>query len=85
MSLVAIGPTIDRSVIGIMVDFANAVPHYLESGAWDETTLCVVEDRLADNPCYAGRSAGAVIFPAKKARQLLRAKWELADRADPTE
>src|SRR5688572_18645646 len=30
MASVAIGPTVDRSVLGIMVDFAKAVPYYLE-------------------------------------------------------
>jgi hypothetical protein len=75
MAPVAIGPTVDGSVLGIMVDFARAVPYHLEPGRWDETTLLRVEDRLAKNPCYAGRSVDEVVFPEKKAPELLRAKW----------
>ena len=33
MASVAVGPTVDRSVLGIMVDFAKAVPYHLEPGA----------------------------------------------------
>lgn len=75
---VGIGPTIDRSVLGIMVDFARAVPYYLEPGQWNEKTLELVEERLAETPCHADRSADHVIFPNKKAPDLLYEKW-LAD------
>jgi hypothetical protein len=76
---VAVGPTIDRSVLGIMVDFAKAVPYHLESGHWSEATLQLVEERLAETPCHAARSSDRVIFPERKAPDLLRAKW-LANR-----
>ena len=46
MQPVTVGPTVDRSVVGIMVDFAKAVPYYLARDAWDETTL----DRWLTNP-----------------------------------
>ena len=78
MRPVAIGPTIDRSVLGIMIDFAKAVPHYLEPGQWNEGTLERVEERLAETPCHAAKSADRVIFPDKKAPDLLHSKW-LAD------
>jgi hypothetical protein len=79
MTPVAIGPTVDRSVLGIMVDFAKSVPYYLEPGHWNEGTLRLVEERLAETPCHAGRPFDGVIFPEKKASEVLIAKW-LANR-----
>ena len=79
MDPVVIGPTVDRSVLGIMVDFAKAVPYHLEAGRWNDDTLELVEARLAETPCHAARSADRVIFPEKKAPDLLRSKW-LANR-----
>jgi uncharacterized protein DUF6933 len=75
MGAVVIGQTIDRSVLGIMVDFAKGIPYYLEPRRWDETTLRMVEQRLAETPCHAARSSDRVIFPETKAPELLRAKW----------
>ena len=75
MNPVVVGPTIDRSVVGIMVDFAKAVPYHLEPGRWDDATLRLVEERLAETPCHAGRALDGVIFPEKKAPELLMAKW----------
>ena len=49
MSPVAVDATIDRSVVGIMVDFAKSIPYHLAPGAWDESTLAFVEARLAEN------------------------------------
>jgi hypothetical protein len=79
MRPVVIGPTVDRSVLGIMVDFARAVPFHLEPGQWNEDTLQAVEMRLAETPCHAAKSVDRVIFPEKKAPDLLRSKW-LANR-----
>ena len=75
MHPVVVGSTIDRSVLGIMVDFAKAVPYHLEPGQWNEDTLELVEARLSETPCHAGRSADRVIFPKKKAPDLLCSKW----------
>ena len=75
MSSVVVAPTLDRSVLGIMVDFAKAVPYYLDPGAWSEPTLRVVEERLAETPCHASRAFNSVVFPEKRAPELLRAKW----------
>lgn len=72
---VVVGPTIDRSVLGIMVDFAKAIPYYGRDGQWTAENLAVVEDRLAETPCHAALSADRVIFPNRKAAELLRAKW----------
>ena len=71
---VRIGATVDRSVLGIMVDFAKGVPYYLDV-EWDDAALEVVEDRLAETPCHAGKASERVIFPDKKTRELLAAKW----------
>jgi hypothetical protein len=75
MSPVRIGATVDRSVLGSMADFANSVPYYLEADGWDDGALRVVEDRLAETPCRAGKPSDQVIFPDKKAPELLTAKW----------
>jgi hypothetical protein len=75
MHPVVIGPTVDRSVLGIMVDFARALAYHLEPGQWNEDTLELVEGRLAETPCHATRSADRVIFPERKAPDLLHSKW----------
>jgi Domain of unknown function (DUF6933) len=84
MTPVEIGPTVDRSVLGIMVDFAKSVPYELEPGCWNESTLQLVEDRLAETPCHAGRSFDQVIFPKQKAPELLSAKWLANPSMPPT-
>lgn len=75
MASVTVGPTVDRSVLGTLVDFTKAIPYHLEPGQWDEATLRIVEERLAETPCHAARSFDRVIFPEKKAPDVLRAKW----------
>jgi hypothetical protein len=84
MTPVVIGQTVDRSVLGIMVDFAKSVPYHLEPGQWDETSLRSVEERLAETPCHAGRSSDQVVFPEKKAPELLRSKWLANTPLQPT-
>ena len=79
MAQVEIGPTVDRSVLGIMVDFAKSIPYHLEPGQWNEGTLRLVEERLAETPCHAGRPRDGVIFPERKAPEVLSTKW-LANR-----
>lgn len=75
MTPIFIAPTVDRSVLGIMVDFAKAVPYHLEPGQWNDLTLQAVEDRLAETPCHAARALDRVIFPDKKTPEILQAKW----------
>ncbi len=48
---------------------------YLERGMWDETTLPVVESRLAETPCHASRRLEEVIWPVAAAPKLLEARW----------
>jgi hypothetical protein len=75
MRPVRVGRTLDRSVTGIMVDFAKSVPFHLESGRWSEATLPLVEAQLSETPCYAGKAAGRVIFPDQAAPRLLADRW----------
>ncbi len=75
MSSVTIGATVDRSVLGILVDFAKSVPFHLEPGQWDEHMLPGVEARLAETPCYASGPDSRVIFPERKAPEALMSKW----------
>jgi hypothetical protein len=75
MQPVLVAPTADRSVVGILVDFAKMAPHHLEPGVWDQTTLPFVEARLAETPCHAARPFEDVIFPERKAPELLESTW----------
>lgn len=75
MRPVLVAPTVDRSVVGIMVDFAKSVPFALRRGAWDETTLPFAEARLAETPCHASGRSEDVVFPDRTAPELLLARW----------
>jgi hypothetical protein len=78
MAPVVVAPTEDRSVLGILVEFAKAVPFYLEPGSWDESTLPFVEARLGETPCHAGGREEDVIFPEKAAPAILARRWDVA-------
>jgi hypothetical protein len=71
MSPVITSRTNNRSVMGFMVDFAKAIPYYLEAGAWDDSTLPFVEAKLAETPCHASKRLSEVIWPARAAMALL--------------
>lgn len=75
MRPVVVGPTCDRSVLGILVDFSKSIPYHLPVAAWDLTSLPFVEMQLAKTPCHATRRFEEVIFPDKKARALLEEGW----------
>ncbi len=75
MSQVAIAPTLDRSVLGILVDTAKSVPYYLEAGRWDDTTLPFVEARLAETPWHASKRCIDVVFPYQAAPRLVTDRW----------
>ena len=76
MSPVGVAKTADRSVVGMLVDFAMMIPYHLERGAWDETTLPFVEAKLAKNPCFAGRPGDNTVFPEQATPTLLALKWD---------
>jgi hypothetical protein len=79
MSPVTVAVTVDRSVLGILVEFARMAPDYLKSDIWDESTLPRAEAWLAETPCYASRNSASVIFPEEKASELLAARWGVDD------
>jgi hypothetical protein len=72
---VSVGKTLDRSVIGQLVDFAKALAYYLPVDGWDEAMLRATEERLAETPCRASRPFSEVIFPRQTAIQLLEITW----------
>ena len=75
MAPVRVGPTNDRSVNGILTNFAASVPSYLPINGWDVTTLPFVEANLAMTPCHAGRRWEGVIAADRKTPELLAARW----------
>ncbi len=76
MDPVKVGKTADRSVVGIMVDFAKMVPYIFPPGGWDETWLPLAEEQLQHNPCHAGGRFEEVVFPESKTVDLLVARWQ---------
>jgi hypothetical protein len=80
---VVVAPTVDRSVLGIMVDFAKAVPYYSGDLRTGEG-LRSLEDWLAQTPCHAARATERVVFPDRKAPEVLRAVWLANKPLQPT-
>jgi hypothetical protein len=76
MAQVRLAKTENRSVLGILVDFAKMLPHALPLDYSDRSSLMDAEEFLWDNPCFAGKSSGEVVFPRKKAPDLLRERWD---------
>jgi hypothetical protein len=74
MSSVQIAKTADRSVLGIMVDFAKMLPYALAAGFSDHAGLMEAEEFLWDNPCFAG--SPDVVFPRRRAPDLLSSRWD---------
>lgn len=72
---VEVAKTVDRSVLGVLVDFAKSLPYYVGPGSLDAPALRRAESLLADTPCYAGRSYEQVVFPKRKAPELLGTRW----------
>ena len=54
MRPVVVAPTVDRSVLGVLVDFGKAVPYYFETHAPGENALAGLEAWLEQTPCHAG-------------------------------
>jgi hypothetical protein len=57
-----------------MVDFAKGLPYFISPG-FDDVALGRAEDQLGRTPCHAGKAADRVIFPDRKAPELLIKKW----------
>ncbi len=78
MAPVVVSKTADRSVLGIMVDYAKMIPGYLPVDGWDATTLPFVEAKLEGNPCYAGGPEAGVVFPDQATPRMLLDRWHAA-------
>lgn len=83
MRQVVVAPTVDRSVLGIMVDFAKSVSYYLGDPR-TENGLEGLEDWLAETPCHAALTDERVVFPNRKAPALLEARWQAGTRRGGT-
>lgn len=75
MHPVIVAPTSDRSVNGILVQFAKEVPVHLPIDGWDATSLPFLEAQLAKVPCHASRRFEDVIVPDGRTPDLLAKKW----------
>lgn len=75
MAPVRVGGTVDRSVVGSLVEFTRAVPHYLPIKEWNDTTLSFVEARLGETPCRVTGRMEMTLWPAQGARKLLTDRW----------
>lgn len=75
MDVVKVAPTIDRSVLGTMVDFAKVLPLMLSPDGWDGRDLREAEIRFAETPCRSSGPESDVLFPGRAAHQLLESKW----------
>ena len=75
MSDAVVAPTRDRSILGILVDIGQTVPFHLDAGHWDDSTLPVVEARLAQTPWFAAKSRSEVIFARDEVPRLLIDRW----------
>jgi hypothetical protein len=78
MDPVHVGQTTDRSVLGSMVDFAKAIVAYLPHGTWGEPDLPRVEELLAQTPCRVTRRSEDTLYPDRKTREVLAARWRSA-------
>jgi hypothetical protein len=75
---VHVGPTQDRSVVGILTDFCRTLPYHLATGDWGAAELVEAEDRLAGTPCFASRRFEDTVFPDRKSVELLWRCWSSA-------
>lgn len=75
MTPVFVAPTVDRSVLGILVDTAKSVPFHLAKGHWDDETLPFVEASLAQTPWHVTKRDKNVVFPYQDVPRLLADRW----------
>ena len=79
MDPVVVSRTTSRSVLGSMVDFAYAIPHYPGGPGWGDVALRHAEDMLADTPCRA--STRYSLWPRQRAPELLMSRWNSPQRS----
>lgn len=75
MDRVCVGPTASRSILGSMVDFAYMISVRQSAPILDDAGLAKAEVELAGMPCRVSSPSGRVIWPGKRAREVLAAKW----------
>jgi hypothetical protein len=71
MTPVLVSRTTDRAVLGILVDFAKALPYYAESTLARTGTGSELEEWLQDTPCFVSGTR-TTIFPVDKTVSALR-------------
>ena len=75
MDPVRVSKTADRSVLGIMVDFAKAIPYGTVDVRKPEG-LWKLESWLEETPCYVCRRFADTIFPDRATPSLLATRWQ---------
>lgn len=78
------GATVDRSILGTLNDFAKAMPYYLDSLTPKPKSLAGLEAWLAQTPCHSASIGDRVVFPDRKAPDVLRTKWVTNTSQQPT-
>jgi len=73
MHPVIVTKTVSRSVVGIMVECAHSIPYFLDRGAWNDSTLPLLENWLAETPWHATRPEAD--WADKEVPRRLAAKW----------
>lgn len=75
MHPVRVGRAIDRSVLGMLVDFAKSIPFLVRDADTSEDGLRAIEERLEGTPCFVSREGSGTVFPLDVTPNLLRERW----------
>ena len=75
MRPVRVAPTRDRSVLGIVVECCKDAAYHLPINGWNDASLVEVEASLRQTPWHASKRD--IVFPEKKAVELLNARWDV--------
>lgn len=76
MDPVRVGKTEDRSVLGIMVDFAKELPYHRTADVRKPEGLWELEKWLEGTPCYVRRRFDDTVFPDQATPSLLADRWQ---------
>lgn len=72
------GGTLNRSALGVLVNFGQGIPYYVEFTGVEDEGLRLLEERLEETPCHASGVSTGVIFPLDKTPELLDSRWGTA-------
>ena len=75
MAPVHVAKTVDRSVVGILVNYASAVPYYIPSDRTDDLAHHFAEAELQQTPWLPGKNRPDVVYPDQKTLELLMQQW----------